>query len=105
MKKVAEGIDDFNDIFDKIYSTQHANQKDKLESDLKKEIKKLQRLRDQIKTWLGSNEIKDKKQLLENRKAIENVTPHFDFLNSLKKRLIWNVSCSKWSGLKRVKRR
>ncbi|CDS14244.1 hypothetical protein LRAMOSA06414 [Lichtheimia ramosa] len=47
------------------------NQKEKYEQDLKKEIKKLQRLRDQIKTWLSSNEIKDKRALLENRKLIE----------------------------------
>jgi CCR4-NOT transcriptional regulation complex NOT5 subunit len=46
------------------------NQKEKFEADLKKEIKKLQRYRDQIKTWIQSSEIKDKK-----------VTPlHFFFL-------------------------
>lgn len=34
------------------------NQREKLQDDLKKEIKKLQRLREQIKTWQGSSEIK-----------------------------------------------
>lgn len=34
----------------------------------------LQRLRDQIKTWVASNEIKDKRQLVENRKLIETVS-------------------------------
>lgn len=34
----------------------------------------LQRLRDQIKTWVASNEIKDKRQLIENRKLIETVS-------------------------------
>ena len=33
-----------------------------------------QRLRDQIKTWVASNEIKDKRVLLENRKLIETVS-------------------------------
>lgn len=33
----------------------------------------LQRLRDQIKTWVASNEIKDKRQLIDNRKLIETV--------------------------------
>lgn len=33
-----------------------------------------QRLRDQIKTWVASNEIKDKRQLVENRKLIETVS-------------------------------
>jgi CCR4-NOT transcription complex subunit 3 len=48
-------------------------QKEKLEADLKTQIKKLQRMRDQIKTWVASNDIKDKSQLLENRKLIETV--------------------------------
>jgi hypothetical protein len=43
--------------------------KEKYEGDLKKEIKKLQRLRDQIKSWLGSSDIKDKAQLTEARKV------------------------------------
>ena len=52
-------------------------QKEKLETDLKTQIKKLQRLRDQIKTWVASNDIKDKTALLENRRLIETVrTPH-----------------------------
>ncbi len=47
---------------------------------MKKEIKKLQRFRDQIKTWQASNEIKDKKLLIENRRLIETVIV---FINSL----------------------
>ncbi len=43
-----------------VYDTENANQKEKFESDLKKEIKKLQRYRDQIKTWIQLSEIKDK---------------------------------------------
>ena len=39
--------------------------------DLKKEIKKLQRLRDQIKSWISSAEVKDKEPLVEARKLIE----------------------------------
>ena len=49
------------------------NQKEKYETELKKEIKKLQRLREQIKTWQNSNDIKDKKPLQEARKNIEQV--------------------------------
>lgn len=45
-----------------------------VEAELKTQIKKLQRLRDQIKTWLASNDIKDKKALTENRKLIETVS-------------------------------
>ena len=73
-KKVAEGIVVFEGIFDKIQQATNASQKDKLEDALKREIKKLQRHRDQIKTWAAGNEIKDKKPLMEQRKAIENVS-------------------------------
>jgi len=49
-------------------------QKEKLELDLKTQIKKLQRLRDQIKTWVANNDVKDKSQLLDNRRLIETVS-------------------------------
>jgi CCR4-NOT transcription complex subunit 3 len=54
-------------------NTSNQTQKEKLELDLKTQIKKLQRLRDQIKTWVASNEIKDKSLLLDNRRLIETV--------------------------------
>ena len=47
---------------------------EKYEEDLKKEIKKLQRLRDQIKSWLNSPEVKDKSVLLDHRKLVETVS-------------------------------
>src|SRR5690242_19784308 len=72
-KKVDEGIEEFNSIYDKIYSSQNASQKDKLEEHLKREIKKLQKHRDQIKSWAAGNDIKDKNPLLEQRKRIEKV--------------------------------
>ena len=56
-----------------VQNATNLNQKEKYETELKKEIKKLQRLREQIKTWQSSNEIKDKKPLLEARKHIEQV--------------------------------
>ena len=72
-KKVSEGIQIFDTIFDKIQQTTNASQKEKLEDNLKREIKKLQRHRDQIKTWAAGNEIKDKKPLMDQRKLIESV--------------------------------
>ncbi|KAL1916998.1 uncharacterized protein VTP21DRAFT_5196 [Calcarisporiella thermophila] len=77
LKKVSEGVETFEEIFDKIQTATNANQKEKFEADLKKEIKKLQRLRDQIRTWIASNEIKDKSQLTENRKLIEQQMEKF----------------------------
>ena len=64
-------------IFDKINSTTNQTQKEKLEVDLKSQIKKLQRLRDQIKTWMQSNDIKDKQSLMDNRRLIETVSLAF----------------------------
>lgn len=61
-------------IFDKIQQSTNQTQKEKLEVDLKSQIKKLQRLRDQIKTWCQSNDIKDKQPLMDNRKLIETVS-------------------------------
>ncbi|GIX81418.1 CCR4-NOT transcription complex subunit 3, partial [Caerostris extrusa] len=71
LKKVTEGVEAFDDTWEKIYSAANSNQKEKYEVDLKKEIKKLQRHRDQIKTWLTSNDIKNKDPLREARKRIE----------------------------------
>lgn len=76
-KKIAEGVETFEDIWQKLYNANNTNQKDKYENDLKKEIKKLQRLRDQIKTWAASNEIKDKTPLYENRRLIETQMERF----------------------------
>ena len=70
-KKVGEGVDSFKETWKKLQQASNPNQKEKYEQDLKKEIKKLQRLRDQIKTWCASNEVKDKRTLLEDRKLIE----------------------------------
>lgn len=74
LKKVGEGVELFESIYDKMQSSTNQTQKEKSELDLKTQIKKLQRLRDQIKTWVASNDIKDKSALLENRKLIETVS-------------------------------
>ncbi|KAI0472661.1 Not1 N-terminal domain, CCR4-Not complex component-domain-containing protein [Xylariaceae sp. FL0804] len=76
-KKVAEGITEFDSIYEKIEQSNNPAQKEKLEDNLKREIKKLQRLRDQIKTWAASNDIKDKAPLLDQRKAIETQMERF----------------------------
>ncbi|XP_054811066.1 uncharacterized protein LOC129312447 isoform X2 [Prosopis cineraria] len=84
LKKVQEGVEVFDSIWNKVYDTDNANQKEKFEADLKKEIKKLQRYRDQIKTWIQSSEIKDKKvsasyeqALVDARKTIEREMERF----------------------------
>ncbi|RDB20441.1 General negative regulator of transcription subunit 3 [Hypsizygus marmoreus] len=77
LKKVSEGVELFESIYDKMQASTNQTQKEKLELDLKTQIKKLQRLRDQIKTWVASNDIKDKSALLDNRKLIETQMEKF----------------------------
>ena len=77
MKKVDEGVGLFDEIWEKVYSAEQQNQKEKYEVELKKEIKKLQRLRDQIKTWIGSSDVKDKDSLVDARKLIETKMEQF----------------------------
>ncbi|KAM0752785.1 hypothetical protein T439DRAFT_354268 [Meredithblackwellia eburnea MCA 4105] len=77
LKKVAEGVEIFESIYDKLQQSTNQTQKEKLEADLKSQIKKLQRLRDQIKTWMQSNDIKDKQPLVDNRKLIETQMEKF----------------------------
>jgi len=100
LKRVSEGLATFQGIYDKLQTqvitpSAQSSVKEKLEADLKKEIKKLQRHRDQIKTWIARDDVKDKKPLLEARKAIEAVRVP-------QKRLLTD---RKWSGLRRVRRR
>ncbi len=80
----------FEELWEKVQSASNANQKEKYEADLKKEIKKLQvmlnnctilsllkRLRDQIKTWVASGDAKTQRQtLMDNRRLIEVVSAH-----------------------------
>eukprot|EP00803_Ostreobium_quekettii_P010086 evm.model.scf_310.3 EVM.evm.TU.scf_310.3 scf_310:9187-17505(+) len=77
LKKVQEGMHEFDQIWEKVYDTENANQREKYEGDLKKEIKKLQRLRDQIKNWITNSDIKDKTALVDTRKAIEREMERF----------------------------
>lgn len=75
LKAVTLGVESFDSTFAKLDHATNSTQRNKIEDDLKTQIKKLQRLRDQIKAWLGNNDIKDKNPLIENRKLIESVSP------------------------------
>ncbi|KAG8903797.1 general negative regulator of transcription subunit 5 [Tulasnella sp. 403] len=77
LKKVSEGVESFESIYEKMQSLTNQTQKEKLETDLKTQIKKLQRLREQIKIWVAGNDIKDKSALMENRRLIETQMEKF----------------------------
>ena len=77
LKKVQEGVEIFDEIWEKVYGAQNHNQKEKFESELKSQIKKLQRYRDDIKTWITNSDIKDKRPLTDARKLIETEMERF----------------------------
>lgn len=77
LKLVQQGVALFEETFEKMTHATNHTSKDKAEADLKTSIKKLQRQRDQIKTWLQSNDIKDKSSLMEHRKLIETQMERF----------------------------
>jgi hypothetical protein len=78
LKAVTTGVEVFESTFEKLGMSSNATQKDKLETDLKSQIKKLQRMRDTIKNWIGSSDIKDKSALTDSRKLIEAVCLYAD---------------------------
>lgn len=89
LKKVKEGLEEFDVIHEKFEATdalENASYKEKLEGDLKREIKKLQKLREQIKTWIAKEDVKDKAAvLLEHRHLIENDMERFKVVEKLMK--------------------
>ncbi len=72
-KKIQEGVENFEDVEGKMNAAGTPAQKEKLEADLKTQIKKLQRLRDQLKTWQAGSDVKDKAPIIEHRRLIEVV--------------------------------
>lgn len=73
-KKIHEGLDLFNYYFTRHEASNNDSQREKLESDLKKEIKKLQKFRDQIKTWQGNDSLEATiapQKLQEHRRLVE----------------------------------
>lgn len=73
-KKIHEGLDLFNYYFQRHEASNNDSQREKLESDLKKEIKKLQKFRDQIKTWQLNESMEATiapSKLQEHRKLVE----------------------------------
>ncbi len=58
-------------MWEKVRESEKPSSKMKGEEDLKKEIKKLQKYRDQIKTWAATAEIKNKQPLLDARANVE----------------------------------
>lgn len=71
LKAVTEGCDLFCLTLRKVQAAVTATQREKFETELKKEIKKLQRLREVLKGWQNSPDIKFKDEVLEARRKVE----------------------------------
>jgi CCR4-NOT transcription complex subunit 3 len=72
LKKIQEGLEIFDSTFEKLPSF-NQSQREKYEQELKKEIKKLQRLRETVRGWIANPEIKEKKTLQDYRRKVEEV--------------------------------
>lgn len=77
LKRVDEGLEVFDDLYEQQKGCEGQALKLKYEEDLKKEIKKLQKLREQVKAWASGSEIKNKQPLLDARHKIEERMAQF----------------------------
>jgi CCR4-NOT transcription complex subunit 3 len=71
LKRIEEGLEVFDGLHGKLEAADAPAHKARLEDELKRELKKLQKFRDSVKTWAAGNEIKTKGPLLEARHKVE----------------------------------
>ena len=72
LKKVHEGSESWAREWAKLKSTEDASQREKHIETLKRDLKKLQRLREQVRGWLATGEVKGQDAaLLEARRMVE----------------------------------
>ncbi|EKE38339.1 hypothetical protein ENUP19_0297G0038 [Entamoeba nuttalli] len=84
LKVMNAGFAEFDEIREKLDETEGGHQHEKIEADLKKSLKKLQKCREQIKGWLQT-EIKNKNQLTEAKKQIEERMEAFKEIERISK--------------------
>lgn len=71
LKKVNEGLEGYDELYEKLGNAPNASAKERLEGDLKRELKKLQRHREAMKTFLQNDDYKEKTKMQATRKKIE----------------------------------
>jgi len=73
LKKVDDGLEEFGQVWEQATTSSSGSQKEKLGEELKRSINKLQRLRAQIREWIGQSDVKNnpKDKLEEARRRIE----------------------------------
>ncbi|KAG5477061.1 hypothetical protein LSCM1_05401 [Leishmania martiniquensis] len=71
LKKVNEGLDAYDELHEKLGNAPNASAKERLEGDLKRELKKLQRHREAMKSFMQNDDYKEKPKMQAARKKIE----------------------------------
>ncbi|BDA50615.1 probable CCR4-NOT transcription complex subunit 3 at N-terminal half [Coccomyxa sp. Obi] len=77
LKKIYDGIHNFKELGVKMEAAEDAKDRDKWMQEMKRELKRLQRLRDQIRQWAADPTIRDTSLLIDARHAIEHEMEHF----------------------------
>ena len=84
LKKIAEGVAEWSTLWDKLEGAderEHA----KLTEALKRDLKRLQRLRECVRSWLAAGEVKEEAPLQEARRAVEAQMERFKVLEKEQK--------------------
>ena len=88
LTKIDDGLIAFDRLYEKVKKAEDKKTKVKHEGELKKEIKRLQRHRDQVKAWINSTEVKDKSKamavVMEAQKNQERDIPGYITLDEKK---------------------
>ncbi|KPI90013.1 hypothetical protein ABL78_0873 [Leptomonas seymouri] len=71
LKKVNEGLEAYDELHEKLENAPNASAKERLEGDLKRELKKLQRHREAMKGFMQNDDYKEKTKMQQSRKRIE----------------------------------
>eukprot|EP00435_Cladocopium_sp_Y103_P067268 s359_g29.t1 len=96
LKKVDEGVEEYNRLKEAHHRASQPNQREKLEESLKAQIKKLQRDRNQLSAWIADKSVKEKDHLMESKSKIEALMDHFkDFERESKTKRFSQVGLNK----------
>lgn len=80
LKRVQEGCDEWDALWDKLEDTADASQRDKIICELKRDLKKLQRLRETVRGWAAGGDVKDHTPLQDARRNVEREMERFKLL-------------------------
>lgn len=77
LRKINEGVNDWTKLFTKLQNTKDESKCEKLVAELKRDLKRLQRHREQVRAWIASGELKEFGHLQEARRSVEELMVGF----------------------------